>query len=97
MSNDKYPAKKPIIFTDGDENLYVQCEYVDEWNFHYNDWNWHFKEYQKCPLDRDELLKSYDIDYASFIIPPDDIAETESRFKSEDDVINYILDVSLEE
>ena len=96
MSYDKYPAKKPIIFTDGGDpwDLYIQGEYVDEWNFHYDNWNWHFKDYQKFPLNKNELLKIYNIEYSGFIIPPDDIAETESPFKSKDDVINYILDVS---
>lgn len=96
MSYDKCPSKKPTIFTDGGDpwDLNVKGEYVDEWKFHYNDWVWHFKDYQKSPLNKNELLKIYNIEYSSFIISSDDIAETKSPFKSEDDVINYILDVN---
>ena len=83
-----YPKKKPIIFTDGGDpwDLFVKDEYEEDWDF---------KDFQRYPLAKDELLEMYDIDYACFIIPPDEIAETEAPFKSEEDVINYILDKTL--
>jgi len=83
-----YPKKKPIIFTDGGDpwDLFVKDEYEEDWDF---------KDFQRYPLTKDELLEMYDIDYACFIIPPDTIAETEAPFKSEEDVINYILDKTL--
>lgn len=80
--------KKPIIFTDGGEpwDLFVKDEYEEDWDL---------KDFQRYPLNKDELLEMYDIDYACFIIPPDTIAETEAPFKCEDNVINYILDKTL--
>ena len=80
--------KKPIIFTDGGDpwDLFVKDEYEEDWDL---------KDFQRYPLNKDELIEMYDIDYSGFIIPPDTIAETEASFKCEEDVINYILDKTL--
>lgn len=80
--------KKPIIFTDGGDpwDLFITNEYNDVLNL-----KDYFEKYHQTPLNKDKFLEIYDIEYSGFIIPPDEMQETEPPFKSEDDVINYIL------